>query len=40
MKVAVVGATGLVGSKMIKVLEERNFGSDRIYSGCFRKISR
>lgn len=25
MKVAVVGATGLVGSKMIKVLEERNF---------------
>ncbi len=26
MKVAVVGATGLVGSKMIKVLEERNFG--------------
>ena len=25
MKVAVVGATGLVGSMMIKVLEERNF---------------
>ncbi|MFZ9847675.1 MAG: aspartate-semialdehyde dehydrogenase [Flavobacteriales bacterium] len=25
MKVAVVGATGLVGSRMIKVLEERNF---------------
>lgn len=25
MKVAVVGATGLVGSKMLKVLEERNF---------------
>ena len=25
MKVAVVGATGLVGSQMIKVLEERNF---------------
>ena len=25
MKVAVVGATGLVGSEMIKVLEERNF---------------
>ena len=25
MKVAVVGATGLVGSKMIQVLEERNF---------------
>jgi aspartate-semialdehyde dehydrogenase len=26
MKVAVVGATGLVGSKMIQVLEERHFG--------------
>ena len=25
MKVAVVGATGLVGSKMLEVLEERNF---------------
>ncbi|HYK56066.1 MAG TPA: hypothetical protein VEV15_06270, partial [Flavisolibacter sp.] len=25
MKVAVVGATGLVGSMMLKVLEERNF---------------
>ena len=25
MKVAVVGATGLVGSKMLKVLEERSF---------------
>jgi len=25
MKIAVVGATGLVGSKMVKVLEERNF---------------
>ncbi|MGZ4156969.1 MAG: aspartate-semialdehyde dehydrogenase, partial [Bacteroidia bacterium] len=25
MKVAVVGATGLVGTKMIQVLEERNF---------------
>ena len=25
MKVAVVGATGLVGSKMLKILEERNF---------------
>lgn len=25
MKVAVVGATGLVGSMMIKLLEERNF---------------
>ena len=25
MKVAVVGATGLVGSKMLQVLAERNF---------------
>ena len=25
MKVAVVGATGLVGTKMIQILEERNF---------------
>ena len=25
MKVAVVGATGLVGTKMLQVLEERNF---------------
>jgi len=25
MKVAVVGATGLVGTKMIQVLQERNF---------------
>ena len=25
MKIAVIGATGLVGSKMLKVLEERNF---------------
>src|SRR6476620_1759594 len=25
MKLAVVGATGLVGSKMLQVLEERNF---------------
>jgi aspartate-semialdehyde dehydrogenase len=25
MKIAVVGATGLVGTAMLKVLEERNF---------------
>ena len=25
MKIAVVGATGLVGSKMLQILEERNF---------------
>ncbi len=30
MKVAVVGATGLVGQKMIRVLEERNFPVDEL----------
>ncbi|MCC6600016.1 MAG: aspartate-semialdehyde dehydrogenase, partial [Crocinitomicaceae bacterium] len=28
MKVAVVGATGLVGAKMLQLLEERNFPVD------------
>jgi aspartate-semialdehyde dehydrogenase len=31
MKVAVVGATGLVGKKMMQVLEERNFPVSQIY---------
>lgn len=31
MKVAVVGATGLVGRKMLAVLEERNFPVDELY---------
>ncbi|OZV70904.1 aspartate-semialdehyde dehydrogenase [Winogradskyella aurantia] len=30
MKIAVVGATGLVGSVMLKVLEERNFSIDEL----------
>ena len=30
MKIAVVGATGLVGSVMLKVLEERGFGDEEI----------
>src|ERR1700729_393673 len=30
MKVAVVGATGLVGSKMLQVLAERNFPVDEL----------
>ena len=30
MKIAVVGATGLVGSKMLQVLEERNFPVNQI----------
>jgi aspartate-semialdehyde dehydrogenase len=31
MKVAVVGATGMVGRMMLKVLEERNFPVDRLF---------
>lgn len=31
MKVAVVGATGLVGSKMLQVLEERNFPVTKLF---------
>ena len=30
MKVAVVGATGLVGTKMMQILEERNFPVDEL----------
>src|SRR5438045_8987335 len=30
MRIAVVGATGLVGSKMLQVLEERNFPVDEL----------
>jgi len=30
MKIAIVGATGLVGSVMLKVLEERNFPMDKL----------
>ena len=30
MKIAVVGATGLVGGVMLKVLEERQFPADEI----------
>lgn len=37
MKVAVVGATGLVGSVMIKVLEERNFPVDDIIPAASEK---
>jgi aspartate-semialdehyde dehydrogenase len=31
MKVAVAGATGMVGRMMLKILEERNFPVDRLY---------
>lgn len=34
MKIAVVGATGLVGSVMLKVLEERGFGNDEIIAAA------
>ncbi len=37
MKVAVVGATGLVGRKMIQVLEERNFPLTRIFAVASEK---
>jgi len=31
MKLAVVGATGLVGGEMLKVIEARNFPFDELY---------
>ncbi|MDO4217486.1 MAG: aspartate-semialdehyde dehydrogenase [Bacteroidales bacterium] len=34
MKIAVVGATGLVGSTMLKVLEERGFGSCNVMAAA------
>lgn len=34
MKVAVIGATGMVGRMMLKVLEERNFPVDRLYAAA------
>ncbi len=34
MKIAVVGATGLVGGKMLKVLEERGFGDEEIIAAA------
>ena len=34
MKIAVVGATGLVGREMLKVLEERGFGKDEIIAAA------
>lgn len=37
MKIAVVGATGLVGSKMLKVLEERGFASEEIIVAASEK---
>lgn len=37
MKIAVVGATGLVGSVMLKVLEERGFGSCEIIPAASEK---
>jgi len=34
MKVAVVGATGMVGRMMLKVLEERNFPVDQLLAAA------
>ncbi len=41
MKIAVVGATGLVGSVMLRVLEERGFaGNEIIAAASFRSVGR
>jgi aspartate-semialdehyde dehydrogenase len=37
MKIAVVGATGMVGQTMIKVLEERNFPADEFIAAASEK---
>lgn len=37
MKIAVVGATGLVGSVMLKVLEERGFGGEEIIAAASQR---
>lgn len=37
MKIAVVGATGLVGGRMLKVLEERGFGQEEILVAASQK---
>lgn len=41
MKIAVVGATGLVGSVMLKVLQERGFADDEIIAAAsFRSVGK
>jgi aspartate-semialdehyde dehydrogenase len=37
MKIAVVGATGLVGSVMLQVLEERGFANEEIIAAASQK---
>ena len=37
MKIAVIGATGLVGSLMLKVLEERGFGKEEVLVAASEK---
>lgn len=37
MKIAVIGATGLVGSLMLKVLEERGFGKEEVLAAASEK---
>ena len=37
MKIAVVGATGLVGGVMLKVLEERHLGDNEIIAAASPK---
>ena len=40
MKTAVVGATGMVGRTMMKVLEERNFPVSQLITCRFRTVGR
>ena len=40
MKVAVVGATGLVGRKMLQVLEEKKLPGNRVNTGSQRAFGR
>jgi aspartate-semialdehyde dehydrogenase len=37
MKLAVVGATGLVGGEILEVLDERDFQFDELFVGSFLK---
>ena len=37
MKIAIVGATGLVGQKMLSVLAQRNFNADEVFVGRIRR---
>ena len=40
VNIAIVGATGVVGTKMIERLEESNLQVDHLYLLCFSTFSR